>query len=110
VSSAWSIHNTYYGNATCFVFSLRPHFYVYDIARGVSSSGGSGKASNSFFQLATREAIAVGGGDHFALWLDDALRHGTSRHCDTFNSPCLASAEQFRCNEVEVWSFVEGSW
>lgn len=112
VSSAWSIHQTYYGSATCFVFTLQPHFRVYEIARGISSSSGIiGVANNSFFQLATRDAIAVGGGDHFALWLDDALRNGNSRHCDTFNSPCLSSKENFRCIELEVWSFEEeGSW
>jgi hypothetical protein len=92
------------------VFTLHPHFRVYDIARSGSNAAGKPSAANSFFQLATRDCIAVGGGDNFALWLDDALRNGSSRHCNTFNSPCLASAETFRCNEVEVWSFVDGSW
>lgn len=91
VSSAWRVHESYFGSGSCFVFTLAPSFHVYP----ASSVPGS---SNNFFQLATPQAMALGGGDHFAIWIDDALRKGISKHCNTFASPSLSSHEEFRCN------------
>lgn len=139
VSSAWRVHDSYFGLGTCFVFTLHPSFKVFP------ASG-----ANQFFQLANNSAMALGGGDNFAIWIDEALRKGTSKHCDTFASPSLSSEEEFRCNgpnrtvlwtrrvcvsirgctaaeahlcacsvlslpacacsDLEVWSFVDGQW
>ena len=93
------MHDSYFGLGTCFVFTLHPSFHVYP------ASG-----SNQFFQLATPQALALGGGDHFAIWIDEALRKGTSKRCETCASPSLSSEEEFRCNDLEVWSFVDGHW
>lgn len=87
VSSPWRIHSTYYGGGESFVFSLHPTFHVYPSA-----------SVNTFYQLATPAALAIGGGDHFAIWLDDALRQGQSKPCQTFASPSISSEEDFRCN------------
>ena len=46
--------------------------------------------SNSHFQAGSGEFIAIGGGSHFALWLDEELHFGSSGPCETFGSPCLA--------------------
>ena len=53
--------------------------------------------SNSLFQLAPRNSLALGGGagGGFALFIDSMLERGTSRRCATFNSPSLVSAEHF---------------
>ena len=87
MSSAWRVHDSYFGLGTCFVFTLQPSFKVFP------ASG-----ANQFFQLANNSAMALGGGDNFAIWIDEALRKGTSKHCDTFASPSLSSEEEFRCN------------
>ena len=42
---------------------------------------------------------------NFALFLDGDLDTGSSGECDTFDSPCLASAEQFHCTDCELYSF-----
>lgn len=61
-------------------------------------------------------AIGVGGGGQsFALLLDEGLERGRSGECAAFGSPGLAPGEReaeeevFRALEVEVWGFASGS-
>uniref|UniRef100_A0A7S3LLX4 Oxidation resistance protein 1 n=1 Tax=Aplanochytrium stocchinoi TaxID=215587 RepID=A0A7S3LLX4_9STRA len=85
----------YYGNGETFLVRFLPKFSVYKW---------TGK--NSLFMIGTNEMIAFGGGGKFALWLDSGFERGTSeRGSQTFDSPCLASAENFKCVAVELWSF-----
>ncbi|KAL3691151.1 hypothetical protein R1sor_004802 [Riccia sorocarpa] len=65
--------------------------------------------SNRYYVLCTDEAIAFGGGGHFALYLDADLLHGTSANCETFGNPCLASTEEFALKHVELWGFAHTS-
>ena len=59
---------------------------------------------NDYFLYSTPDCLAVGGAGHFALWVDAELLEGNSGACATFGSPCLASAEEFRVVELEVWA------
>ena len=59
--------------------------------------------ANQYFQFASSDSLALGGGGHFALWLDSELAWGNSGRCDTFCSACLASSEEFRVRDVELW-------
>ena len=62
--------------------------------------------SNELFVLTDGSTLAVGGGGGgAAIMLDDELDAGTSAPCATFDSPCLASADCFRCVSVELWGF-----
>jgi len=61
--------------------------------------------SEPYFILSKDNSIAVGGGDHFAIWLDGNFRYGSSLPCQTFRSPQLSSQPQFLCHELEVWGF-----
>lgn len=47
---------------------------------------------NNFFQVSSHEHIAIGGGGHFALWIDEDLMYGSTAPCSTFNSPALCPA------------------
>ena len=59
---------------------------------------------NDYFLYSTPDCLAVGGAGHFALWVDAELLEGNSGVCATFGSPCLASSEEFRVAELEVWA------
>jgi hypothetical protein len=59
---------------------------------------------NDFFQYATQECLAVGGGGHWALYLDEELASGSSGACDTFGSPSLAGSPDFGVLAVELWA------
>lgn len=59
---------------------------------------------NKYFQCSTNGYMAVGGGGHFALRLDDDLMRGSSGPCETYASPCLASAVEFECVVLELWA------
>lgn len=59
---------------------------------------------NDFFMFAASHSIAVGGGGHFALWLDSDFMHGNSGFCDTFGNPSLSSTQDFIISKVELWS------
>lgn len=59
---------------------------------------------NDYFQFVNAQrGLGVGGAGHWAISLDEALQRGSSGACDTFGSPCLASAEEFDIAAVEVW-------
>lgn len=60
---------------------------------------------NRYYVLATTEALALGGGSHFALTLDAELLNGTSGTSETFTNPCLAHSEEFILKHVELWGF-----
>jgi hypothetical protein len=58
---------------------------------------------NDFFQYATQECLAVGGGGHWAVYLDEELSSGSSGACDTFGSPSLSGLPDFGVMAVELW-------
>ena len=61
--------------------------------------------SNRYYVLATTDALALGGGSHFALHMDAELLNGSSGSCETYDSPCLAHSEEFVLKHVELWGF-----
>ncbi|CAN1224748.1 Oxidation resistance protein 1 [Linum perenne] len=61
--------------------------------------------ANRYFTLCSTDFLAVGGGGHFALYLDNDL----SAVSETYGNPCLAFSEDFEIKEVELWGFVYGS-
>uniref|UniRef100_UPI00398E7FEE nuclear receptor coactivator 7 isoform X2 n=1 Tax=Pristiophorus japonicus TaxID=55135 RepID=UPI00398E7FEE len=61
---------------------------------------------NSFFIKGSLDSLAIGGGSgHFGLWLDEDLNHGRSHPCKTFNNIVLSRYEDFKVQDLEVWTF-----
>ncbi|KAI3930630.1 hypothetical protein MKX01_037076 [Papaver californicum] len=60
--------------------------------------------ANRYFTLCSTDFLALGGGGHFALYLDGDLAIS-----ETFGNPCLAYTEEFEIKEVELWGFAYGS-
>lgn len=79
------------------VFVLEPHLLWYPWRPH------PGQRPNDFFLYSDHECLAVGGAGHWAIHLDNELLEGSSEPCATFDSPCLASAENFKICAVEVW-------
>ena len=110
-SSEWAVQEAegYYGDEDCFVFSGAT-----DDEFSIHRSCGA----NTFYQLASADSLALGGGTHCALYLDCEGFGGTTGACETFKSPPLvtetsASAAaaagteiDFQCSNLEVWGFV----
>lgn len=89
---------SYYGNGECFVYSLVPTPQVYKW---------TGK--NELFVLSNGNCFAMGGGgDGYAIQLDDELDTGVSNHSDTFENNVLSSSEFFKCLNIEVWTLDGG--
>lgn len=65
--------------------------------------------ANRYFTLCSTDFLALGGGGHFALYLDGDLLSGSSAISETFGNPCLAYTEEFEIKEVELWGFAYGS-
>lgn len=63
----------------------------------------SNRERNDFFMFSAPQSVGVGGGGHFALFLDGELLHGTSGTSETFGNPCLASGEDFTIGKIELW-------
>lgn len=72
---------------------------------------------NNFFQLSSTSFFAMGGGGHFALWVDEDLHFGSTAECSTFQNEPLTcpmpgtDAEggkptEFEIVVLEVWTAV----
>lgn len=90
--------NHYAGSGESFVFSLRPDVHCYPWTR-----------NNTFFHLCSHDSLAIGGGGHFALFLDSMLERGSSGPSSTFGNTCLASQPNFDIVVVEVFKLVVSS-
>lgn len=61
---------------------------------------------NRYFTLCSTDYLAMGGGSHFALYLDGDLLTGSSSASETYGNSCLAHTGDFDVKEVELWGFV----
>lgn len=61
---------------------------------------------NRYFTLCSPEYLAMGGGSHFALYLDGDLLTGSSSASETYGNSCLAHTQDFDVKEVELWGFI----
>jgi hypothetical protein len=82
----------YTGSGETFVFTMSPDRKVYRWSQ-----------KNDDFYTASRDDIAIGGGTGSAIYLTDALEHGFSSPCETFDSETLTTKGQFEILEVELW-------
>jgi TLD len=73
--------------------------------------------ANHYFQLSSPDFLAVGGGGHFALWVDSEIAHGSTASCSTFENPPLIDSTagvtdglsiDFEIVTLEVWTPVIG--
>ncbi|XP_031478196.1 uncharacterized protein LOC116249163 isoform X1 [Nymphaea colorata] len=85
----------YQGTSNSFVFT--------DISRTPVVFRPTG--ANRYFTLCSPEFLALGGGGHFALYLDGDLLTGSSSASETFDNPCLAHTPEFEVKGVELWGF-----
>ncbi|KAG9451532.1 hypothetical protein H6P81_011497 [Aristolochia fimbriata] len=89
----------YQGSSNTFVFSNRlSNLAIYRPT-----------GANRYFTLCASDYLALGGGGHFALYLDGDLLNGSSSASETFGNACLANSQDFEVKEVELWGFAYGS-
>ena len=93
----WEVHYKFYGTGETFVFELEPELHIYHWNQRSQSS-----RRNDYFMFSTKDCLAVGGGGHFALWLDEDLIHGNSTCCETFENDTLSGSENFQVMSLEV--------
>ncbi|XP_074308731.1 uncharacterized protein LOC141643459 [Silene latifolia] len=89
----------YQGSNTSFLFTDAPGQAVIYQPTG----------SNRYYTLCSPNFLALGGGRHFALHLDNDLALGSSAASETYGNPCLAHAEDFTVKDVELWGFAYAS-
>eukprot|EP00667_Euglena_gracilis_P002908 EG_transcript_2917 len=63
---------------------------------------------NDFFVFSMDTKLGIGGGTHFAIFLEDSLAQGTTGSCETFQCPPLVSncdelTADFTIHSLEVW-------
>ncbi|XP_047082440.1 nuclear receptor coactivator 7-like [Lolium rigidum] len=86
----------YQGTNNCFVFtSLHSNPAIYRPT-----------GANKYFTVCSTDYLALGGGSHFALYLDSDLLSGSSSNSETFDNQCLSHSADFAVKEVELWGFV----
>lgn len=103
----WKVNHKFYGTGETFVFKLEPSAEANSYHWNQKEH--SEAKRNNFFMFSTDDCIGVGGGGHFALWLDEDLLYGNSTKSNTFANECLSSSEVFQVLQIEVWGLSEGS-
>jgi hypothetical protein len=82
----------YQGSNSCFVFTnLHSNPSIYRPT-----------GANNYFTVCSTDYLALGGGGHFALYLDADLLSGSSSNSETFNNMCLSHSPDFAVKDVEV--------
>ncbi|CAI9263648.1 unnamed protein product [Lactuca saligna] len=94
-----STKKRYQGSNDTFVFTNTPGLPVIYRPTGV----------NRYFTLCSTEYLALGGGNHFALYLDSDLLNGSSLASETYGNSCLSHTQEFEVKEIELWGFVYAS-
>lgn len=102
-SWAKSAKQTYYGTGESFCWRVESSANDGIVSKDNPTVYKWSKANN-YFQFSSPSYLAVGGGGHFALRIDDDLQKGTSGDCATYGSPCLASTTDFDCVVLEAWA------
>jgi len=95
----WHVGTRFFGTGETFVFQLKPHRVAWRWKRATGDL-----ERNDYFMFGAPESLAVGGGGHFALFLQEDLLRGSSGISATFGNGCLASANEFTVGQVELWS------
>lgn len=63
--------------------------------------------NRSFRLLSVRKGLGMGSGPRgFAFMLDPFLEYGSSSRSDTYDNECLASEEQFKCVNFEIFTCI----
>jgi len=114
LTEPWRVHQRYYGTGESFVFT------VHDESSSAASEKTADDAKkqndgvvafrwsqrNDYFMFGRADCAAVGGGNGFALWLDEELLRGNSAPSETFDNPCLSGGvKDFQIVYVELWTF-----
>ncbi|XP_042376416.1 oxidation resistance protein 1-like isoform X2 [Zingiber officinale] len=66
--------------------------------------------ANRFYYLCLNDQLAFGGGQNFALSIEEDLLRGSSGPCETFGNSCLAHNSEFELKNVELWGFAHSSY
>ncbi|XP_077982661.1 MTOR-associated protein MEAK7-like [Glandiceps talaboti] len=102
-SESWQTHPNFYGNPSCFLFSLSPYMEVFE---------SSGRNDNFMYlnqkQQTLPNGLGMGGQFNYCgLWLDANFGDGHSKaepRCTTYDSPQLSKQANFKVDVLEVWS------
>ena len=97
-TEAWQPGSQYFGTGESFLYKCAP-------GEPVQIYHWTG--ANHYFQLAYHDSMAMGGGGHFGLWLDEAFEYGSSGRSTTYNNEPLSADESFRIIRVEVWELAQ---
>lgn len=98
-TEGWRMGTRFFGTGETFVFQLRPHRVAWRWKTATTNL-----TRNDYFMFGSPESLAVGGGGHFALFLQEDLLRGSSGISATFGNACLASANEFTVAQVELWT------
>ncbi|KAL1923114.1 uncharacterized protein VTP21DRAFT_9490 [Calcarisporiella thermophila] len=97
----WEQRPNFYGNQKNFLFTLDP-LRLYR-----TSSYNTNFQYLNFGAQTLPNGLGMGGQlDYFGLWIASDFLHGHSKAgplCSTYNSPCLATNQDFLVDDVEVW-------
>ncbi|OQS02280.1 hypothetical protein THRCLA_05335 [Thraustotheca clavata] len=92
----WHPALNYYGTGEAFLFTFE---------QGSTVKKYPWSRKNNYFQLVSEDALIMGGGGSFGIYLDADLMGGSTGACDTFSSKPLVSREHFVCTKLELWGF-----
>ncbi|GFN73983.1 hypothetical protein PoB_000048900 [Plakobranchus ocellatus] len=110
-SAAWSIrleknipHMSFFGTGETFVFTLYPDLKKFP---WIGTLGSPSQSTSDHFMAGNDDMMIIGSGNGEAIYLDSMMNHCRSTHCDTFDNEPLCQSQDFSCQVVEVFEFVD---
>lgn len=104
-SQPWSLKPTFYGDSSCFLFSLHPNF---------NNCVASGHNNHFMYmnqgQYTLPNGIGMGGQmDYWGLWIDSEYGKGQCNvSCSTYSDYSMLSAvKDFKIDSLEIWCVKE---
>lgn len=94
---SFEFHENFFGTGESFLFKLKNgELYVY-----------SATMLNTFYCFVDDDGFGLGTGNHYGLFIDKTLRHGSSHNCKTYNNDVLSDDNHFDIYNIEIWGFRE---
>ncbi|RUS90996.1 hypothetical protein EGW08_001213 [Elysia chlorotica] len=97
-------HMSFFGTGETFVFTMYPSMKKFPWAGATVQTRGH---TSDHFMAGDDTMLIIGSGNGEAIYLDNMMSSCRSTHCDTFVNEPLCEAQDFSCQVVEVFGFVD---
>ncbi|GFR86342.1 TBC1 domain family member 24 [Elysia marginata] len=96
---------SFFGTGETFIFTMYPSMKKFPWAGATGET--RAQTYSDHFMAGDDDMLIIGSGNGEAIYLDNMMNRCRSAHCDTFDNEPLCESEDFSCQVVEVFGFID---